>query len=1039
MTVASNGTGPITLGTAATIGGVLYLAFATAGAVNGETIAYSISDIGQSEQGTAVYSSVGPTITRSPVTSTNGNAPINVTNAAIVRISPARADIANLRENNVFTANQSIGGTLAVTGLSTLTAGFAAGATSGISNLTPASTVSPILALTSVYGNGTSVPTIDWIVNQSGIPSGRIGLAVNGVNANLVFYTSPDFTTTAGIERLRIAGAGLTGGTLILGGLPFAVGSSTYNIIQSPDGVNAVQVGAAQDKSNYYANDRHVFFNRAGITLATIDTASLSLSQTTASSSTATGALIVAGGAGVAGALNVGGIFQATGNAGVGGNLTVLGLNSTFGSGGTGNTVASVVINGGSGVAGAGAVIPFRKNSLNVWTIGHRSALTGGALNDFTFYNWALGGHAMILASADSSLSLLSTTASTSPTTGALTVPNGGVGIGGGLNNTSATKTANILSVSNLADTLPANWGYASILGNVNGFYPSTTDFRAKVRASVAGVGTFQHTGDNSYMIAGIYGWVPTGGHGALAVAGMFDRPGGEGRTPGNPWAVMMAGGTPGSPFTYRAITLYDFTTNTEQFYVTPDGDVRSASTAASTSVTTGALTVAGGVGVAGDLNVGGTIFARASNGLSVAIGPGGAIRDLTNGSGIMFFDVSAGGATNGSFMWRGTSSFTQYMLLSNAGLSIPATTASTSTTTGALTVAGGVGIGGAFFSGSNIQSGAAILTGTSSASYSYVRGNNAATYPLIAASGLAMGWNFSGGGGEATFWNTYTSVVSAAFQWRQLTGASASTILMGLTKDGVLSLPATTASTTPITGALTVAGGLGVGGAVNVAANVVSTGGVFAAAAKGNLFGTAGGTAASGVVTPADANLWLYNFSSTNWAGFGADANGNVWLKAGVSGTPVPALWLNAGDQSGRFTATVASTSTTTGALTVAGGVGLAGALNVGAGGSIAGGFTVTSFNNGTGAGTVTPNPTNGNYEYITNNAAFTLAAPAADCAIDLMITNGASAGSVTFSGYQVSSLGNGDPLNTVNGQIACISIRRVNGVSWFTVKRIN
>lgn len=117
---------------------------------------------------------------------------------------------------------------------------------------------------------------------------------------------------------------------------------------------------------------------------------------------------------------------------------------------------------------------------------------------------------------------------------------------------------------------------------------------------------------------------------------------------------------------------------------------------------------------------------------------------------------------------------------------------------------------------------------------------------------------------------------------------------------------------------------------------------GIVGAASKGNVFGTASGTSATGAVTLADANILLYNFGSTNWAGIGADSGGNVWVKTGTTGTPVPAFWLNGGDQSAHVTSTTASTSPTTGALIVAGGVGISGALNVAGGVGIAGTLNV-------------------------------------------------------------------------------------------------
>lgn len=96
--------------------------------------------------------------------------------------------------------------------------------------------------------------------------------------------------------------------------------------------------------------------------------------------------------------------------------------------------------------------------------------------------------------------------------------------------------------------------------------------------------------------------------------------------------------------------------------------------------------------------------------------------------------------------------------------------------------------------------------------------------------------------------------------------------------------------------------------------------------------------------------------------------------------------------------------------------------------------GFSVTSYNLGTGSGTVTINPRNGNYQYITNNGAFTLAAPATDCAIDLLVLNGATAGSITFSGFQVGSA-TGSTLTTTNGNEFIISIRRINSLSTYSI----
>ncbi len=105
----------------------------------------------------------------------------------------------------------------------------------------------------------------------------------------------------------------------------------------------------------------------------------------------------------------------------------------------------------------------------------------------------------------------------------------------------------------------------------------------------------------------------------------------------------------------------------------------------------------------------------------------------------------------------------------------------------------------------------------------------------------------------------------------------------------------------------------------------------------------------------------------------------------------------------------------------------------------TVTGGFELTSYSAGTkSSGTFTPDPINQNYQYYTNGGAHTLAAPASDCAIDILVTNNGSAGSITFSGFTVASGNTGDPLTTTNGHKFLISIRRMNSVSTYIIKAL-
>lgn len=101
-----------------------------------------------------------------------------------------------------------------------------------------------------------------------------------------------------------------------------------------------------------------------------------------------------------------------------------------------------------------------------------------------------------------------------------------------------------------------------------------------------------------------------------------------------------------------------------------------------------------------------------------------------------------------------------------------------------------------------------------------------------------------------------------------------------------------------------------------------------------------------------------------------------------------------------------------------------------------LANGFNITSYSIGTpgGGSTVTIDCSNAPLQYLTNNAAFTLAAPAADGSCLILATNGASAGAITFSGFTVGAA-TGDALTTTNGNQFTISVWRINGVAGYRI----
>ena len=103
-----------------------------------------------------------------------------------------------------------------------------------------------------------------------------------------------------------------------------------------------------------------------------------------------------------------------------------------------------------------------------------------------------------------------------------------------------------------------------------------------------------------------------------------------------------------------------------------------------------------------------------------------------------------------------------------------------------------------------------------------------------------------------------------------------------------------------------------------------------------------------------------------------------------------------------------------------------------------VANGFYITPGNWGVINANVTMSASNGNYQYATTNAAFTWTAPTTDCAIDILITNGSGAGTITFSGFTVQSGGTGDTYATTNNNKYLVSVRRINSVSTYLIKAL-
>ena len=227
-----------------------------------------------------------------------------------------------------------------------------------------------------------------------------------------------------------------------------------------------------------------------------------------------------------------------------------------------------------------------------------------------------------------------------------------------------------------------------------------------------------------------------------------------------------------------------------------------------STSTTTGALVVAGGVGIGLDVNIGGvTTITNTINSTDIANGA----LVVAGGVGIGL-DVNIGGITTIINSATSTSTTTGALVVAggvgigeNLNISgitkIQDETNSTSTTTGALVVAGGVGIG----ENLNIGGTTTILSTATSTS--------ATDGALVVAGGVGIGENLNIGG-TTTIINSATSTSTTD---GALVVAGGVGIGENLNIDGITTIFNTATSTSATDGALVVAGGVGIGENLNI------------------------------------------------------------------------------------------------------------------------------------------------------------------------------------------------------------------------------
>ena len=524
----------------------------------------------------------------------------------------------------------------------------------------------------------------------------------------------------------------------------------------------------------------------------------LSVSNTTSAISTNSGALQVAGGAGIGGNLYVGGTTVITGDLYVDGTSFVVDK-TTLSSGdlvlalGTSTANAAAATNGGIKIGTTATPwISLLFDGGTGWQANWTSSggLKATTFNNINITNPGAGNSSTITISSGKTISFSQslTFPSSAGTTGYVLVTDGAGTLSWSSPSTISAGTAtNANNVATIAQTGNANY-YPTFVNanNVSSAYMAeytTSSFTINPSTGVVNINSAVPTSSTTTGALQVVGGVGIGG--GLYVGGIITATNmvlngyqvstssaltiqlaGVGQGVAN--TLNLATGTTvsvsGGIATIQAVQTLQQVTNQGS---SSTNAINITNVTASTSTTTGALQVVGGVGIGGNLTVGGTITAT---------------NVIVNGYSLSTATTFTGGT------------------IANA-LIINNTASSTSTTTGALQVVGGVGVGGSIYAGGTVTASSFITTGTNNNNISGVNNITAVTAVITSTA-------------------TSTSTVTGALI---VTGGVG--IGGNLTVGSAVNIPSNTAANSTNTGALIVTGGVGIGGNAYVKGNVYTNG----------------------------------------------------------------------------------------------------------------------------------------------------------------------------------------------------------------------
>jgi hypothetical protein len=380
-------------------------------------------------------------------------------------------------------ANLTVGNVLLVTGSILNVQGNIAANTTGIlyGNVNSSGNISTsgnVYASSFFYANGSpfvssSYGNVQMLANLAAV-SNPVAFGGNIITGNIL--PSANVTYDIGSPTLRFRTLYISGTTIDMGGAQITTDSASggFAFVPKPTTANPNPLGTVFSPTGGITTIN----TTGGIVAAgaintsinsnqgTTNFGNVRVNSDTSSTSTTTGALVVAGGAGIAGNLNVGGNVVITGNLSITGNLTSVNYETvtnteyvttlvatTVNAATIGNISANLVGTGTYLTSLTATNIIGTAPTANVSLYDSVTALTTNQSFYPQFSNLSTTGNSITGVSTNlsfnpgtgtlttSNANITSTTASTSNVTGALTVA-GGVGVGGNI-----TASGNIYAV----------------------------------------------------------------------------------------------------------------------------------------------------------------------------------------------------------------------------------------------------------------------------------------------------------------------------------------------------------------------------------------------------------------------------------------------------------------------------------------------------------------------------------------------------------------------------------------------------------------